>query len=318
MRGDLSAIESNLWPPEEPYKFDGFFGGETKVYHDGKWVGLSLRSQGGKFTRTDPGGPGLDDFKNTSLLELTPYLAEVLRNLNTPIRSARLLRLPPGGVIGEHRDTYHGFEYGQLRLHAPITTNGGIENIIRGQRLKWLPGELWYGDFGSLHSVRNEGETDRVHLVIDVLITPSVIQLFPDDLAAAASKIDVLFHEEPAQIPVNDLRTLECEFALSSTLVRGIFDIDDGIVAQLDAKIVFDKDHLVFHVDGRNLFKLVPLAGNRLMFAGWTLERYLQYERAGDKISKLELVLRRGKEETRIAFPLAVAHKRAKEAHERI
>jgi hypothetical protein len=304
MRNELSALESYLWPPEEPYKFEGFFGGETKVYHDGKWVGLSLRSQGGKFNRTDPGGPGLEDYKNTALIERTPYLAEVLRNLDCPIRSVRFLRLPPGGEIGEHRDTYHGFEYGQLRLHAPITTNDGIENTIRGQRLKWRPGELWYGDFGSLHSVKNTGATDRVHLVMDVLITPSVVRLFPDDVEAALSKTDVLFHEEPIQVPVRDLRELQCKFRLSSTLVRGIFDIDDGIVAQLDAGIALIDDHLVLNVDGRNLFRLVPLAGNRLMFAGWTLERYLQYEKTGAGISKVELVLRRGKEETRIAFPL--------------
>ena len=304
LQRDLAAVEGRTWNPEAPYVFEGFFGSETKVYHDGKWVGLSLRSQGGKAERTDPGGPGLEEFQNTSLLRHTPYLADVLDMLNSPLRSARLLRLPPGGVIGEHRDTYHGFQYGQLRLHAPITTNASVENVIRGQRWRWRPGELWYGDFGSLHSVRNGGDADRVHLVIDVLITPATLQLFPPDVAAAIAQTDVLFHEPSIDVPVADLRRLQCSFQLPSTLVRGIFDIDDGIVPELDARLACEDNRLLFTVENRKLFALQPLQGNRLAFTGWTTERYFEYEIQSDAVTNLVLVLRRGSEATRVVFPV--------------
>ena len=120
---DLHRAAQQMWRPEEPFRFEGFFGSETKVYHNGDWKGLSLRSQGGSLERTDPGGPGLEEFKDTALMSHTPYIAAMLREWNVPIRSVRLLRLPAGASIMEHRDTYHGFEYGQLRLHIPVTTN---------------------------------------------------------------------------------------------------------------------------------------------------------------------------------------------------
>jgi aspartate beta-hydroxylase len=304
MLGDLQTLQDRAWLPEEPYVFESFFGSETKVYHDGKWTGMSLRAQGGRADRTDPGGPGLDEFADTPLLPRVPYLTDVLQRIGSPLRSARLLRLPPGGVIGEHRDTYHGFEYGQLRLHAPITTNPRVENIIRGQRCTWAPGELWYGDFGSLHSGQNNGETDRVHLVVDVAITPALLDLFPDAIAAKARTLDILFHEEPLSLSTRELSALQCAFALPSTLVRGIFDIDDGIAAEMAARLVMRGERLFFSVEDRDLFALRPLAGNRLAFAGWTTERYLQYEYAQGAVTSVALVLRRGQEETRIVFPV--------------
>lgn len=309
--GDLAVLEQRTWKPEAPYVFEGFFGSETKVYHDGKWVGLSLRSQGGTPERTDPGGPGLEDFSDTPLLASTSYFGQVLALLNSPVRSARLLRLPPGGVIAEHVDTYHGFEYGQLRLHAAITTNPGIENVIRRQRWMWQPGELWYGDFGSPHSVRNDGDADRVHLVVDVAVTPALLRLFPDEVVRQLADVDILFHEDPVDASADELRSLECAFRLPSTLVRGIFDIDDGIVPELDARLTFRDDRLMLRVEGRNLFTLKPLAGRRLAFAGWTNERYLQYRYADGRVVALALVLRRGARETRIEFDVESTGARA-------
>jgi len=304
LQQDLSVLERVVWLPEEPYRFEGFFGSETKVFHDGRWSGLSLRSQGGRSDRTDPGGPGLEDFQNTELTEVARHLTDLMGALNTPLRSARLLRLPPGASIGEHRDTYHGLEYGQLRLHVPITTNDGVENFVRGKPMKWLPGELWYGDFGSRHYVRNNGSTDRVHFVIDALITPGLLQLFPAEVAARFSDIDILFHEEPVKLSDDILASLECTFRLPSTLVRGIFDIDDGIEAEMIARIALSDRALYFDVGNRRLFKLSPLSGNRLAFVGWTMERYFHYECSAGRVTSFSLWLLRGHQATTVQFQL--------------
>jgi len=307
LKADLHILETLEWPPKKPYRFEGFFGGQTPVFHDGKWVGLSLRSQGGRANRTDPGGPALEEFADTPLLAQVPYLAEVLRSLNAPLRSARLLRLPPGAAIGEHRDTYHGLEYGQIRLHLPITTNDRVENTIRGEHCRWLPGELWYGDFGSLHSGRNNGTTDRVHLVVDVLLVPAVFDLFPASVAETAMGMDVLFHEESIPIAPDDLQAFECAFELPATLVRGIFDIDDGIQAQLGAAIHRRGGRLVLAVEGRDVIALTPLSGDRFRCAGWTMERYFQFSRPDARSKQLGLVLRKGHRETRVVFDATFA-----------
>lgn len=300
---DLASVNGTEWRPEEPYRFEGFFGSETKVYHNGEWAGLSLRSQGGRFDRTDPGGPGLEEFQDTTLMERTPYIGSVLRELNAPLRSVRLLRLPAGGNIAEHRDTYHGFEYGQLRLHVPIVTNDRVSTIIRGERWHWAPGELWYGDFGSPHAVHNEGDASRVHLVVDVLITPDVLKMFPD--SAGVGAVDTLFDEAPIRVTPESLRRLGCRFRVPSTLVRGIFDVDDGIVGQMEACFRPDDTGLIWTLDGRDIVKLVPLRDNRLGFLGWTMERCFEYVLEDGRIAQLDLVLRHGHEATRIALHLS-------------
>lgn len=301
---DLARASQQMWRPEEPFRFEGFFGSETKVYHNGDWTGLGLRSQGGRLERTDPGGPGLEDFKDTALMRCTPYIADLLREWGVLLRSVRLLRLPPGASILEHRDTYHGFEYGQLRLHAPVTTNSEVVTYIRGERWHWSVGEVWYGDFGSLHRVHNNGASDRVHLVMDVLMTPAALALFPDSFARFAERADILYHEAPGDAPVSELRTLECEFNVPSTFVRGIFDVDDGIIGQLQSRLYVNDGALLWAVDGRDIVRLAPLAGNRLAFTGWTLERYFEYACENGRISQLELVLRCGRETTRVRFDL--------------
>jgi aspartate beta-hydroxylase len=302
---DLNRASDYMWRPEEPFRFDGFFGSETKVYHNGDWQGLSLRSQGGSLKRTDPGGPGLEDFEDTPLMSRTPYIAAMLRDWNVPVRSVRLLKLPAGASIMEHRDTYHGFEYGQLRLHVPITTNPDVVMCIRGQKWHWPAGEAWYGDFGSLHEVHNNGPSDRVHLVVDVLVTPAVLALFPEHFARLAERTDILYHEPASEaLDAKLLRALECEFRVPSTLVRGIFDVDDGIIGQLESRIYVKDGALRWMVDGRDIVRLSPLSRNRLAFTGWAMERYFEYSCENGRISRLELVLRCGREGTRIQFDL--------------
>lgn len=81
--------------------------------------------------------------------------------------SARLLRLEVGAEIKPHKDHDLGYENENFRLHIPIITNKEVQFILDETHLKMLPGECWYTNVNYIHSVRNEGKTDRVHLVID-------------------------------------------------------------------------------------------------------------------------------------------------------
>jgi hypothetical protein len=141
-------------------------------------------------------------------------------------------------------------------------------------------------------------------LVIDALITPGLLRLFPDHVRSRFSQVDILFHEEPVTLSREGLNGLECEFRLPSTLVRGIFDIDDGIKAEMRANIVVADNAAFLEVDHRRLFRLSPLKGERLGFVGWTMERYFQYTCRDGRVNSLALVLRRGGAETRIDFQL--------------
>jgi hypothetical protein len=106
-----------------------------------------------------------------------PALAGLIDGLGTPVVFARFMTLEPGGVIKEHRDAFLGERI--VRLHVPIKTNDQAELFIAGQRGRWLPGELWYGDFSLPHWGANHGDSNRVHLVIDAPITRQLASLFP-------------------------------------------------------------------------------------------------------------------------------------------
>lgn len=41
-----------------------------------------------------------------------------------------------------------------------------------------LPGECWYMNFNLPHRITNAGNTDRVHLVMDIIINDAIRELF--------------------------------------------------------------------------------------------------------------------------------------------
>jgi mannose-6-phosphate isomerase-like protein (cupin superfamily) len=135
--------------------------------HDGAWQGVALRGPGGDpanlHADRDEGGV----IRDSGLLARLPHVAAALARIRCPLRSARLLRLEPGGVIREHRDDDLRFEEGEARLHIPLATNPAVEFYVDDRRVLMEPGECWYLDLSRPHRVHNRGRTDRIHLVID-------------------------------------------------------------------------------------------------------------------------------------------------------
>ena len=147
-------------------------------YHNGEWTGVSLHAQGGSQTAM-PVVPGMESYAWTEASAHTPYFRQILEALDCPKQVVRVLTLPPGGVIGEHFDLNTNFQSGLLRLHIPLVTDPDVVFVIDGVRCRWDAGALYYGDFSRLHHVENHSQITRVHLVIDVLITDSLLELFP-------------------------------------------------------------------------------------------------------------------------------------------
>jgi hypothetical protein len=134
--------------------------------YTGEWNGIALRSPSG--TAGDLlSVPGIDGYRDTPLLAACRYFAGILDGLACEKETARLLRLAPGAVIREHTDPGASYADGFFRLHVPITTNDQTRFVVDGEALPMQPGDCWYADFTLPHSVRNDGATDRVHLIID-------------------------------------------------------------------------------------------------------------------------------------------------------
>jgi hypothetical protein len=56
------------------------------------------------------------------------------------------------------------------RVHIPITTNEAVEFELNRRRVVMAPGSAWYLRLSDPHRVANRGASDRVHLVVDLVV----------------------------------------------------------------------------------------------------------------------------------------------------
>jgi aspartyl/asparaginyl beta-hydroxylase len=182
-------------------------------YHAGEWTGIALYSMGGKQS-TFPSAAGTDHYQETEELQRAPYFKQILNDLHCPKEVVRILFLPPSGHIKDHFDFHTSFQFGLLRLHLPIFTHPDVVFLIDGQRVIWNPGELWYGDFSKVHSVKNNSQIVRVHMVIDVQINDFVLGLFPADFIARRRAEGISITTDPIPASEAELRRFACDFRI--------------------------------------------------------------------------------------------------------
>lgn len=187
-------------------------------YHKGEWTGIALYSMGGKQSAF-PSAAGTDHYRETEELGRAPYLKQILSELECPKEVVRILFLPPGGHIKDHFDFHTSFQFGLLRLHIPIVTHPQVAFIIDGKRQTWNPGELWYGDFSKVHSVKNDSDIVRVHMVIDVQINEFLLSLFPPDFVASRRAEGMSITKDPLPASEAELRKFACDFRIPGELM---------------------------------------------------------------------------------------------------
>lgn len=154
---DIRGIIGQSWIPH--FNTEGY---------EGEWKAISLLTEGGDDSNIFVTASGGSNILETKFLKESSYLKTVLDTFKSPIISARLLRLGVGAEIKPHRDYALGYEDGYCRIHIPIETNNKVEFILDGNLITMLPGECWYTNVNYIHSVSNTGQTDRIHLVIDI------------------------------------------------------------------------------------------------------------------------------------------------------
>ena len=83
-----------------------------------------------------------------------------------PLRQVLLNRLRAHGRLEVHRDGYPD----RLRFHLPLATNPASYWWDERNGKVYMGEGMWYGPVpycGVLHSAVNDGDTERVHLVVD-------------------------------------------------------------------------------------------------------------------------------------------------------
>jgi hypothetical protein len=180
-------------------------------------------------------------------------LADELKSLGLDIRLARFLTLEPGGIIAEHRDAF--LSGGVVRLHVPVVTHPDVEFYIDGHRCFWQPGELWYGDFFRPHRAINKSPITRIHLVMDVTTTETLLRLFPANAVPSSLKTS----------RTKDDAGAIGKFSFTFSLPRG-FQVPGTPYERLDAPTagavrVVNGDLLIF-INEQPLLRGVPVADN--------------------------------------------------------
>jgi aspartyl/asparaginyl beta-hydroxylase len=271
---DVERLGRSTWMRQRSFADDG-----TITEAEVDWRCRPLRSVGGDPDRTDPGGPGLDDFADTPWLRSAPYLAEVLSSIPAQLRSARLLALGPGASSWEHNDTKYGPAWGTARLHVPITTSHGAILYLEGEPHHWEPGSLCFADFSRLHRVENTGSVTRVHLVVDTMVSEPLLHLFPHEYRRLLTPADVLVNRAPVALtPAEAAARFRVQCDLPSSFVDwededGAFTADSS---QFRATVETCGTRVVLLRDGRPILGLVHIGDGEFRFAGWTDERTLQ------------------------------------------
>ena len=231
-------------------------------YHNGEWKGVGLHTPGGLWEwNRAPIAP----YKETALLRRAPTIQRVLNSIPGPKFMVRLLHLMPGGEIYEHRDTCLNFEIGRVRLHVPIVTNRGIEFYLGGERMRWKPGELWYGDFSRPHRIVNATRTERVHLVIDVAPTRELLRLFPKDHGADQLRHGISLFEESARLSLSELSRFCCRVKIPTGLLTSSLSSKKRM---LGAEIILVGKGLFLYIEGKPAYVLEPISEKTLTLQG--------------------------------------------------
>lgn len=148
------------------------------------WRAILLRSRHGRVDGAQAQRPegNQEEFVKTPIAERMPYFNSIMDAFKCPQSRVRILKLAPGAKIGLHTDRWAEcgcLAFDRVRLHVPIVTNDKVVFEVNGQLLKLRPGRLYYVNFSQAHQVRNDGDEDRLHLVMDMVVNDWLRQFFP-------------------------------------------------------------------------------------------------------------------------------------------
>ena len=163
---DLHKMETDYWIHQDRYN--------PGIKH---WDGIALYSMNGD--TQDLRVADRLPVHRTAAGEKCAYICdELLPQFRAPWLRVVFYRLRPGTKIGRHRDVGENrMINGIIRVHIPVVTNPGVVMYVADKPYHFPVGSAWYFDATAYHRVENNGTEDRIHLVIDLKLTPELREL---------------------------------------------------------------------------------------------------------------------------------------------
>ena len=139
-------------------------------------------------TNGDPGSDAREGaMEPTPFLLACPYLMQVLGELGATWGRSRLMRLSGSAEVTPHVDTDYYWR-DRMRVHVPIVTQPTVRFCCGGEETHMRAGEAWIFDTWSLHSVHNDAEKARIHLVADTVGGDGLLTLIEQGRSPAETK----------------------------------------------------------------------------------------------------------------------------------
>jgi hypothetical protein len=104
------------------------------------------------------------------LSEVKPIIQSVMTRVNgTALGGCLFTKIPPGKQVKPHTDeaSWHARTY-NLKAYVTIKSNPNVVNYTEDEPLVMRPGEVWTFDNLKMHSVINNGDDDRITLMMAI------------------------------------------------------------------------------------------------------------------------------------------------------
>ena len=112
----------------------------------------------------------------TTALQRCEYIQQIMTRFDEVFGRSRLMRLESSHDVPPHVDVnYHWFNH--VRIHIPVTTSEDVLFYCRDKHVHMAAGECWIFDTWSEHTVKNNSDKTRVHLVLDAAGSPRFWEL---------------------------------------------------------------------------------------------------------------------------------------------
>lgn len=103
--------------------------------------------------------------------KMLPQVRDIVFDLMARCEAERLggiliTKIPAGQRVLPHIDRGWHPEYYNVKLYVPLQSNERCVNRVEDERVVMRVGEVWYFDNTKEHEVINDGDTDRVTLII--------------------------------------------------------------------------------------------------------------------------------------------------------
>jgi hypothetical protein len=155
--GRVKNIPESQWDAENEDKPNKF-----ARLNDTRHIVFRFHDKGNAYNFHDQ--PLWDEWKDV-LLPIMELAANRLGYKEYRFPRAMLARLPAGGEISVHTDRKASHYI--HKCHVPLTTNPETLFYIEGKGMHLPLGEITEVNNGLNHSVKNDGERDRIHLIFE-------------------------------------------------------------------------------------------------------------------------------------------------------